>query len=473
MSKIKKINQKKVYNSVVKIITTSVQLDLNIPYNVLYQDQSIGAGFFFDKKGHILTAAHVIENAVDIWIRLPKEGHDNYKAKIISVYPDFDIAIIKIQNYKNTNCLTLGNSDKVNIQDKVYTIGYPKNPKYPIVTSGIISGNRDDFIQTDTPVNPGNSGGPLLNNKNEVIGITSAKIADSENNSLIVPINFTKSMLKSMLNSKEKIIHKNVLGVMLVNGTNNYRDLYGRNKKCPKGIIIKKITNNSPLNGLVEEGDLITSFNNGKEYPLDYYGETNVEWESGKVSLDNLIKRCIPGEKIKLRIWSVKKGKCLDINVKLKNFKEIYPIRKIFPHIDKIDYEVFGGMILSNLTLNHLQRPEFAHLIYLIQDDKIYKEQLVITHIFPNSKIAEYNTISPYSLISKINNIKVRNLTEFRKAIKKPIKKKNNTFLIIETSNKDKVIINIKELLEQEQELIKLYNYEQSKLVKYFVNFFK
>ena len=130
-------------------------------------------------------------------------------------------------------------------------------------------------------------------------------------------------------------------------------------------------------------------------------------------------------------------------------------------------------MILSNLTLNHLQRPEFAHLIYLIQDDKIYKEQLVITHIFPNSKIAEYNTISPYSLISKINNIKVRNLIEFRKIIKKPIKKKNNTFLIIETSNKDKVIINIKELLEQEQELIKLYNYEQSKLVKYFIKFFK
>lgn len=50
MSKIKKINQKKVYNSVVKIITTSVQLDLNIPYNVLYQDQSIGAGFFLIKK---------------------------------------------------------------------------------------------------------------------------------------------------------------------------------------------------------------------------------------------------------------------------------------------------------------------------------------------------------------------------------------------------------------------------------------
>ena len=97
MGRYKNIDQEKVYNSVVKIITTSVTLDLNIPYNIKNQTQSIGAGFFIDKKGHILTAAHVVEDAVEIWIKIPKEGHKIYTAEIVSVYPDFDIGIIRIE----------------------------------------------------------------------------------------------------------------------------------------------------------------------------------------------------------------------------------------------------------------------------------------------------------------------------------------------------------------------------------------
>ena len=170
-----------------------------------------------------------------------------------------------------------------------------------------------------------------------------------------------------MIHSKSKIIHKNVLGVMLVNGTDNYRELYGGEDECREGLVIKRVINKSPLEGLVNDGDVICSFFDGNnEYKLDYFGETTVPWESGKVPLDHLVKRCLPRQAVSMSVWSIKKQKTHRIDFKLKTFEELYPVKRIFPHIDKIDYEVFGGMIVMNLTLNHLVLPQFSHLIYII-----------------------------------------------------------------------------------------------------------
>lgn len=466
----KSMDNKKIYNSVVKIITTMVVLDLTIPFNIVNQAQAIGAGFFINNNGDILTAAHVVENAIEIWIKIPSQGQKTYKAAIRCVYPDFDLAIIKVLNFKNDDWLKLGNSDELNLRDQVYAIGYPSNPNYPIVTSGTISGRRYDYIQTDTPVNPGNSGGPILNSKNEVVGITSGVLMMSEDSSLMIPINIAKNNLKSMMHSKTKVIHKNVLGTLLVNSTDNYREMYNiSSKECEKGIIIKKVLKKSPLYGQVEEGDVICSFNDGyTEYKIDYYGETDVDWEHGKVSLDLLVKRCLPRQKVEITVFSIKEGKPKRIKFFLKTFNEIYPIIKIFPHIDKVDYEIFGGMILMNLTINHLLRPEFQHLVYLMVNEQIYEPQLVITHIFPNSKISEYDTIKPYSLIQSINGITVNSLKGFRDAIKKPIERNGKIFITIETQIGDKVILNMNELMEQEREMIGYYKYTPSKIFDYF-----
>ena len=147
------------------------------------------------------------------------------------------------------------------------------------------------------------------------------------------------------------MIHKNVLGLLLVNGTNNYKDMYGGKKDCAEGIIIKRIISGSPLEGLVNEGDVICSFNDGTfNYTIDYFGETEVEWETGKVPLDHLVKRCKPREKVSMSIWDIKNQQIKNINFNLKTFDELYPVKKIFPHLDKVDYEIYAGMIVMNLT---------------------------------------------------------------------------------------------------------------------------
>ena len=459
-----KLKQKKIYNSIVKIIPTHVLLDPLIPYNIIKQTKSVGAGFFIDNKGHILTCAHVVKNIIEIWIRIPDSGKKIYRASIKCVYPDFDLAIIKINDYQNHFFLNLGDSEKINLGDEIYALGYPDASEYPMRTTGTISGRRGDNIQTDVALNPGNSGGPCLNELNQVIGVSSAVIAGSEDSSLIVPINAFKNVIDSMINSGKKIIYKNVLGILLVNGNDNYKEMYNIKSKNIEGQIIKKILKNSPFKDFASEGDIFQSIEN---FNIDFYGEVNVPWEDGKVPLEYIVKRSKPFSDLKVSIFSLKKNKILFKKISLKTFPDIYPVRQIFPHIEKLDYEVFSGLVVMNLNLDHIIK-NFQHLVHLIVNEKIYQPYLIITHIFENSKIGEYNTINTGSLINKVNNIKVRTLIQYRNAIKKYINKNNKKFIIIETLNRDKVIINLSDLLEQEKVLISQYGYEPSNSFEFF-----
>jgi S1-C subfamily serine protease len=135
MGKYKDLDQERVYNSVIKIVNNAILPNYVMPYSVDKQTQSIGAGFFIDNQGHALTAAHVVEDSVELWIKLPKYGQKIFTAEIICVYPDFDLAIIKV-DIENEHYLELGNSDNISLRDIVYTIGYPHDPKYPIITTG-------------------------------------------------------------------------------------------------------------------------------------------------------------------------------------------------------------------------------------------------------------------------------------------------------------------------------------------------
>ena len=276
-----------------------------------------------------------------------------------------------------------------------------------------------------------------------------------------------------MLFSKKTIIHKNVLGVLLVNGTDNYRELYNLPENCSEGVIIKNILDKSPIKKFVEPGDLICSFHDGeKDYKIDNYGETNVEWETGMVSLDQLVKRCIPKEKVKIKIFSVKSNTVNEHIFNLKTFDEVYPIKKNFSYIDQMQYEVIGGMIFMDLSINHLMIPQFQNLTLLIRNGGIFKPQLLITHIFPNSEIAKTSSIYSGTLVKSVNNVTVNSLTTLRKALKKPIIKNGHQFIIIENQFDDKVILNIKDMLDEENKLTDNYKYNSSSIIDYFINLF-
>ncbi len=145
-------------------------------------DVSQGTGFIITDDGYIVTNAHILSGGSEVYVL---DYEQNKKTtQFIGYDQDLDIALLKISG--NYNALEFGNSDDVVIGEKVIAIGNPLGLQFS-VSEGIVSGiNRpgptglEAYIQTDAALNPGNSGGPLINKKGKVIGINNFKVSDGE-----------------------------------------------------------------------------------------------------------------------------------------------------------------------------------------------------------------------------------------------------------------------------------------------------
>jgi len=150
----------------------------DLPQRAFKQEQS-GTGFVVDKNGYIITNHHVIKGVDHIKVKLHSDDSTEYRARVVGIDPETDLAVIKIDPRGPLVPVTIGNSDAVQVGDWAVAIGSPFGLEAS-VTAGIVSALGRDiggqlqlqrFIQTDAAINPGNSGGPLLNIRGEVIGV--------------------------------------------------------------------------------------------------------------------------------------------------------------------------------------------------------------------------------------------------------------------------------------------------------------
>ena len=194
---------RKALPSVVNITSTEVRFDF---FNRPVPQQGQGSGFVLDKEGHILTNNHVIDNAQRVEVTLADKH--KYKATVVGIDKQHDLALLSI-NAPNLVPATLAESNGLVVGQRVYAIGNPFGLS-GTMTRGIISAIRsigtpsggspiEDAIQTDAAVNPGNSGGPLLNSRGEVIGITTLIASNGSDQSagigFAIPINTAKAVL--------------------------------------------------------------------------------------------------------------------------------------------------------------------------------------------------------------------------------------------------------------------------------------
>ena len=194
---------KKALPSVVNILSTAVSFDFF--YGPVPQ-QGQGSGFILDKQGHILTNNHVIDNAQRVEVTL-FDKH-KYKATVVGVDKGHDLALLQINNAPDLQPATLAESNSLTVGQRVFAIGNPFGLS-GTMTRGIISAIRsirgpgnspiEDAIQTDAAVNPGNSGGPLLNSRGEVIGITTLIANNGADQSsgigFAIPVNTAKAVI--------------------------------------------------------------------------------------------------------------------------------------------------------------------------------------------------------------------------------------------------------------------------------------
>lgn len=449
-------------SSVVKILTESIKINWMLPYQIDSSLPGIGTGFFIDNDGHILTCSHVIEDASIIYIEIPIEGAKKYLCDIVGICPKFDIALLKIKNYKPKKILKFGNAYNVNIGDEVWAVGFPmavsnefkkKNTYNLKLTKGIISGQQIGLIQTDTAINPGNSGGPLIF-KNKVIGINSAKIAtnDADNIGYAVPINYYE-LIKKEFNKKQKIIVRPMLGFEF-NPTNNPL-LIDTKSKCTGGIYITSVFPNSVFEKAgLKKGNIVCNI--GK-YKLDNYGYVDFNWLGQSIDCNILMNQFKNNETIEIVYYSNNKK----IKKKLKMNPYQLSIHEKYPMFEKIEYQVIGGLVVSNFCLNYLNI--FGYKLYeYIKPSARYNDMIIISNIFTNSPIDNLNTFSPGEFIIKVNNICVKSVKDFKTALIKPLNINNELYTKFENKNNEVVILACKDLLDYDKKASKIYNFNIS-----------
>lgn len=302
-----------------------------------------GSGVIISNDGYIVTNNHVVKDADKIEVVLNDKR--SYPAKVIGRDPNTDLALIKI-NEKNLAFLPYGNSDDVKVGEWVLAVGNPFNLT-STVTAGIVSakgrniniiGSEDpgvkfpieSFIQTDAAVNPGNSGGALINTKGELIGINTAIASQTgsfSGYSFAVPVNIAKKVMDDLL--EFGAVQRAFLGVTITDVNANLAE--EKNIKQLQGVYVQAVAADGAAEGAgIKTGDVIIKV-----------GGVTVNTVA---ELQEQIGRHRPGDNVPVILIRDSKEKAL--NVVLKNEDKTYAA------IKKIPSEVLNslGAELENLS---------------------------------------------------------------------------------------------------------------------------
>jgi len=461
--------QETVKDSVVQIFVQCAELDMFQPYKTPRQFAASGSGFFINENGEVVTNAHVVRHAKSIWIQIPSLGKQIIDAKVIGEAPERDLALLQIteegkkiikQELGEIPFLKMGNSDFVRRTDEVMALGYPLGQQSLKSTTGVISGREGGLIQIDAAINPGNSGGPLMNLNGEVIGINSSKIIGSnvDNVGYMIPINDCRIVLSDL--RKVKLLRRPFLGILFNNATETLTEFLGN--PHPGGCYVTEVIENSTLHKAgIENGDMIYEINGHR---VDVYGDMNVVWSEDKISLIDYVGRLSLGEDINFVFY--RNGQRKTTSVKFT--EGVLPaIRPVYPWLEHVDYEVFAGMVVMELTGNHIRGlvNQAPGLMYYAEIKNQMDPVLVVTHVFPTSQLYRTRTIVPGATISEVNGMKVSTLDLLRTAYKSGNGKCitiRATDRFTRASDNVLVVLPYEKVLQEEAQLARTYHYPLS-----------
>jgi S1-C subfamily serine protease len=262
----------------------------NAPPGQPRQARGSGSGFVFTPDGFILTNSHVVHGASNIEVTT-SDGH-KYQADLIGDDPDTDLAVIRI-NAPNLVPAYLGEAQKVRVGQLVVAIGNPYGFQYS-VTAGVVSALgrslraqsgrlMDDVIQTDAALNPGNSGGPLVNSRGQVIGVNTAMILPAQGISFATSIDTAKFVASRLI--RDGKVSRSYIGlggqnVPLPRRIVRYYDL-----AVESGILVVSFEGNSPARDAgLHEGDVIIGFDGHPASGIDELHKLLTEHRIGQKS---------------------------------------------------------------------------------------------------------------------------------------------------------------------------------------------
>ncbi len=228
--------------------------------------RGLGSGVIVTQDGYILTNNHVVDDADEVRVELPDRR--TFTAKVVGTDPASDLAVLKI-NASSLPTLALGDSDAVKVGDVVLAVGNPLGVG-ETVTSGIISAkgrttdrgdSYQDFLQTDAPINHGNSGGALVSASGELIGINSQILSPSDGNiglGFAIPSNMARNVMDQLI--KHGTVRRAKLGVTVQSVTADLAASLGL--PSARGALVSNVEDGSPAaQAGLKQGDVITEYN--------------------------------------------------------------------------------------------------------------------------------------------------------------------------------------------------------------------
>ncbi|HWH62234.1 MAG TPA: trypsin-like peptidase domain-containing protein [Ginsengibacter sp.] len=330
----------------------------------IYPEMGSGSGVIISDDGYIVTNNHVVAGADEVTVTL--SDRKTYTAKVIGSDPSYDLAVVKV-DAKNLPFMLYGNSADVKIGQWVLALGYPLNLD-ATVTAGIISAksrhlglNRDrnggqsmaveSFLQTDAAVNPGNSGGALINTNGQLIGINSAIASPTgyyNGYSYAIPVDIVKKVVNDLV--KYGSVQRGFLGAMYIDA-GMLSDQDKKKENIPSnidGIYITDLTKDgAAMQAGIQKGDVIRKIN---DYSINSGSELQEQLSNYK-----------PGDKVNVTIE--RNGTQRVFLVTLKNNAGNYAIVKPDEMIDKLgaelqtldpkkakDYGIEGGVVVRKIN---------------------------------------------------------------------------------------------------------------------------
>lgn len=360
-----------------------------------------GSGVIISEDGYIATNNHVIQNASELEVTL--NNNKTYKAKLVGTDSKMDIALLKIDADEKLPYMVFGDSDAIKIGEWVLAVGNPYNLT-STVTAGIISAKARDlsneglqsFIQTDAAVNPGNSGGALVNTRGELIGINtmiSSPTGSYAGYSFAVPSNITRKIIEDLMQFGN--VQRGVLGVEGAELNSAVAEQVGISET--QGFYINGITKNSGAEKAgIKEGDVIIKLDNKKV--------------RGFSDLTSYLNTKRPNETINVTVLRNENEKVIPVTLTKKELLTFEANGIEFEEISTSDKKEFG--------INYGVKIKDVH----------------------NKSIADYSDYLKGSIVLSIDNIKAKDIDTVIKHLKQKGDQRSQYQLLTKNGTIERVI---------------------------------
>jgi serine protease Do len=376
---------------------------------------ALGSGFIIDPSGYIVTNNHVIQDADEIKVIL--QDDTNLQATVIGRDKKTDLALLKVNTKKPLPALSWGDSDKIRVGDWIMAIGNP----YGLggtVTAGIISarardiqsGPYDDYLQTDAPINRGNSGGPMFNMDGDVIGVNTAIFSPS-GGSIGIGFAIPSSMVRSVIEQLKSSGHvkRGWLGVHIQAVTQDIAD--GLGLDTTRGALVSSVTPDGPAaKGDIEIGDVILGFNN-----KDVVEMHNLP----RIVAETPVDATVP-------VKVIRKGKEPMLQVKVGELDIHEEAQEDEPEKAEPEPVKPSGEKVADLGITVASLTDALRKQYSVAKDS---SGVVVTNVDPDGVAAERG-IQAGDIISEAGQKDVKGAKEFADTVKQ-VKKDNKPLLLL------------------------------------------